>query len=226
MVEHELRILWQTWSMATLTCTSEIGLCGWGGNESSLRNFYSFQGGQEVIGILDLKSYRKCLNLALELRVPLLNSCILRYQSPSKWCPWISSLGRCACRTCRSGSWMDGEVFNGRYLEASLHCAFTFLGYFLLIDLGERCSIWRPIKPKKRQAACFFLLGKSFLVLFLFCWEKHWNEILGKEGLTLKKAFFLSYKTLLPCGKLTWNPKMEVWKMFFLFKRVIFRFHC
>ena len=25
--------------------------------------------------------------------------------------------------------------------------------------------------------------------------------------------------------KLTWNPKMEVWKMIFLFKQVIFRFH-
>ena len=25
--------------------------------------------------------------------------------------------------------------------------------------------------------------------------------------------------------KLTWNPKMEVWKMIFLFKHVIFRFH-
>ena len=47
MVEHELRILWQTWSMATLTCTLEIGLCGWGGNESSRIVFYLFQGGQE-----------------------------------------------------------------------------------------------------------------------------------------------------------------------------------
>ena len=26
-------------------------------------------------------------------------------------------------------------------------------------------------------------------------------------------------------GKLTWNPKMEVWKMSFLFKQVIFRFY-
>ena len=26
-------------------------------------------------------------------------------------------------------------------------------------------------------------------------------------------------------GKLTWNPKMEVWKMMFLFKQMIFRFH-
>ncbi len=26
-------------------------------------------------------------------------------------------------------------------------------------------------------------------------------------------------------GNLTWNPKMKVWKMFFLFKWVIFRFH-
>ena len=26
-------------------------------------------------------------------------------------------------------------------------------------------------------------------------------------------------------GKLTWNLKMEVWKMIFLFKQVIFRFH-
>ena len=26
-------------------------------------------------------------------------------------------------------------------------------------------------------------------------------------------------------GKLTWTPKMEVWKMIFLFKGVIFRFH-
>ena len=26
-------------------------------------------------------------------------------------------------------------------------------------------------------------------------------------------------------GKLTWNPKMEVWKMMFLFNWVIFRFH-
>ena len=25
--------------------------------------------------------------------------------------------------------------------------------------------------------------------------------------------------------KFTWNPKMEVWKMMFLFNRVIFRFH-
>ena len=25
--------------------------------------------------------------------------------------------------------------------------------------------------------------------------------------------------------KLTWNPKMEIWKMIFLFKQVIFRFH-
>ena len=26
-------------------------------------------------------------------------------------------------------------------------------------------------------------------------------------------------------GKFTWNPKMEVWKMIFLFNGVIFRFH-
>ena len=26
-------------------------------------------------------------------------------------------------------------------------------------------------------------------------------------------------------GKFTWNPKMEVWKMMFLFNWVIFRFH-
>ena len=26
-------------------------------------------------------------------------------------------------------------------------------------------------------------------------------------------------------GKLTWNPKMKAWKMIFLFKRIILRFH-
>ena len=29
----------------------------------------------------------------------------------------------------------------------------------------------------------------------------------------------------IPLGKLTWNPRMKVWKMIFLFKWVIFRFH-
>ncbi len=37
-------------------------------------------------------------------------------------------------------------------------------------------------------------------------------------------ALFVSRILLLP-WKLTWNPKMEVWKMIFLFKGVIFRFH-
>ena len=43
-------------------------------------------------------------------------------------------------------------------------------------------------------------------------WEHHtyfWNR---------------KYKNL-HSGKLTWNPKMEVWKMTFLFKVVILRFH-
>ena len=33
-----------------------------------------------------------------------------------------------------------------------------------------------------------------------------------------------SFKTYTP-GKLTWKPKMKVWKMIFFFSWVIFRFH-
>ena len=47
----------------------------------------------------------------------------------------------------------------------------------------------------------FFESNTSFPI-----WS-HWNQ-----------------KPILP-RKLTWNPKMEVWKMIFLFKQVIFRFH-
>ena len=57
---------------------------------------------------------------------------------------------------------------------------------------------------------------------WLFLLSQAVSFFLGEVFFLLAFCFVLW--TLLP-GKLTWNPKMELWKMIFLFKQVIFRFH-
>ena len=49
-------------------------------------------------------------------------------------------------------------------------------------------------------------------------WSKVWHESQFWEG----HVFFWHF---LHPWKLTWNPKMKVWKMIILFKQVMFRFH-
>ena len=145
---------------------------------------------------LDLKkSNGKCVGTSiwfkqLELRVPLLNSRILRYQSPSKWCPRISSLGRCACRTCRSGSWMDGEVFNGRYLETSLHCALrsSDILCWLIQERDVRFG-GQSTQKNDKLAACFFCWEKVFWCSSCFVGKNTEGKLWEKWGLVWKVFF-------------------------------------
>ena len=60
------------------------------------------------------------------------------------------------------------------------------------------------------------LRGEIGLSRFPGCW------LVANEGL-FRMGFPI--KNVIHPLKLTWNPKMKVWKMFLLFKWVIFRFH-
>ncbi len=60
------------------------------------------------------------------------------------------------------------------------------------------------------------------------CWE--WDNLAREVGLGGLAVLFCSALFSLPLGVTPWkihilNPKMEVWKMIFLFNWVIFRFH-
>ncbi len=62
---------------------------------------------------------------------------------------------------------------------------------------------------------CSFWMHRNPIFQIAFC--------LFPEKTTITMQY--SPEILLLPRKLTWNPKMEVWKMIFLFKQVIFRFH-
>ena len=68
------------------------------------------------------------------------------------------------------------------------------------------------------------------------CWRLRWvrvamrrRSVAGRENIAAKEVVLFFWMDLLvsthPRNKLTWNPKMEVGKMIFLFSWVIFRFH-
>ena len=62
------------------------------------------------------------------------------------------------------------------------------------------------------------------------CWPTPIDIQIFSERLDDSKSWVLkghtpSKRKLIHPRKLTWNPKMGVWKMIFLFKQVIFRFH-
>ena len=76
-------------------------------------------------------------------------------------------------------------------------------------------SIWMKIKELSMVPCCFMFFSHFFTLGY--------PQVL--EGWYPPGNDHISVSRRVHPRKLTWNPKMEVWKMLFLFKQVIFMFH-
>ena len=134
----------------------------------------------------------------------------------STWARWMSSTSTSTptkvndiinqsgcCETCHCGL-ATSYGLSGRSLWAKLAYAYAHMQYEMVCwQAGTLLAMDIPppgCKKKTCNSAIYIRLPWCMMEIFLLNHELH-------------------------PGKLTWNPKMEVWKMIVLFKHVIFRFH-
>ena len=141
--------------------------------------------------------------------------------SNSCFAPWFYSAAHLVCPVTNGYKWQLKYVFNlhpylGKWSQFDPNLRSIFFSNGLKPPTRLGCLVQWGFHPK------MFLLCKTWWRIF--CWKKNhsgnWDS--SREKGTTKKNTNLP--TIHP-GRSTWNLKMVVWKMIFLFQGCILRFH-